>query len=62
MSRQYRYKLPPWAFTCLCVIERAVVPILIFQVFRTLFLPTTFDILLLGFITGLFFAFYLRWI
>ena len=62
MSRHYRHRLPPWAFTCICFIERATIPIVIFQTIRTLLLPTTFDILLLGFLIGLFFAFYLRWI
>lgn len=62
MSRFYRYRLPPWARHCLIVIERVTLPIMIFQLIRTLLLPTTLDILLTGFLIGLFFAFYLRWI
>lgn len=62
MARFYRHRLPPWALRCIICIERATLSILIFQLIRTLLLPTTFDILLLGFVTGLFFAFYLRWI
>lgn len=62
MSRLYRYRLPPWCRKCLCTFERSLLPILIFQLIRTLLWPTTLDILLLGFIAGLFFAFYLEWI
>ena len=62
MGRFYRYRLPPWARKCLYVIEKAVLPILIYQAFRTLLFPTTLDVLLLGLLTLLFFAFYLEWI
>ncbi|WP_407272747.1 hypothetical protein [Radiobacillus sp. PE A8.2] len=62
MARFYRYRLPPWCRTWLLIIERALLPILIFQLCRTLFFPTTFDVLLLGFLVGLFTAFYLQWI
>ncbi|HLR74965.1 MAG TPA: hypothetical protein VK077_06795 [Virgibacillus sp.] len=62
MSRFYRYKLPPWARHCIIVIEKAVLPILIFQALRTLFFPTTLDVFLLVLIIGLFIAFYLEWI
>lgn len=62
MSRFYRYRLPPWVRYWLFVIEKATLPIMIFQLIRTLFLPTTFDVLLLGICIGLFLAFYLQWI
>ncbi|MEQ6375763.1 hypothetical protein RZN22_09815 [Bacillaceae bacterium S4-13-58] len=62
MARFYRYRLPPWARHWLLVIERVTLPILIFQLIRTLFLPTTFDVLLLGVFVGIFIAFYLEWI
>ncbi|MGJ9457109.1 hypothetical protein [Oceanobacillus sp. CF4.6] len=62
MARYYRYKLPPWARQCLFILERITLPIMIFQLVRTLFIPTTFDILLLGILIGLFIAFYLEWI
>ncbi|MBU5466534.1 hypothetical protein KQI49_06775 [Virgibacillus sp. MSJ-26] len=62
MARFYRYRLPPWARQCLIVIERVTLPIMIFQLIRTLFFPTTFDVLLLGLLIGLFVAFYLEWI
>ncbi len=62
MGRFYRYRLPPWLRHCIFVIEQATLPILVFQLFRTLLFPTTLDVLLLGVLTGLFFAFYLEWI
>lgn len=62
MGRFYRYRLPCWMRRCICAIEMATLPILIFQLVRTILFPTTLDILLLGFISGLFIAFYLRWI
>ncbi|CDQ39427.1 MULTISPECIES: hypothetical protein [Virgibacillus] len=62
MARYYRYRLPPWARTCIIVIERVTLPILVFQLIRTLFFPTTFDVFLLGLLVGLFIAFYLEWI
>ncbi|ASK63058.1 hypothetical protein CFK37_13340 [Virgibacillus phasianinus] len=62
MARYYRYKIPPWCRQCICVIEKVTLPILIFQLIRTLFFPTTFDVFLLGIILGIFIAFYLEWI
>ncbi|MFC4558961.1 hypothetical protein ACFO3D_12160 [Virgibacillus kekensis] len=62
MARYYRYRLPPWALRCIIVIERVTLPILIFQLIRTLFFPTTLDVFLLGLLVGVFIAFYLEWI
>jgi len=62
LTRFYRYRLPPWARQCLIIIERVTLPIMIFQLIRTLFFPTTLDVLLLGILIGLFVAFYLEWI
>ncbi|WP_373892973.1 hypothetical protein ACUL41_07860 [Virgibacillus natechei] len=62
MARFYRYKLPPWARRSIIIIERVTLPILIFQLIRTLFFPTTLDVFLLGLLVGLFIAFYLEWI
>ncbi|MBU5265759.1 hypothetical protein [Virgibacillus proomii] len=62
MARYYRYRLPPWARNCIIIIERVTLPILIFQLIRTLFFPTTLDVFLLGILVGLFIAFYLEWI
>jgi len=62
MARYYRYRLPPWARHCIIVIERSTLPILVYQLLRTLFFPTTLDVFLLGLIVGIFIAFYLEWI
>ncbi|MDY0396884.1 hypothetical protein ACFSMW_15175 [Virgibacillus halophilus] len=62
MARYYRYRLPPWARRCLIIAEGCTLPIMIFQLIRTIFFPTTFDVLLLGVFIGLFVAFQLRWI
>ncbi|MCT2537935.1 hypothetical protein NC661_02120 [Aquibacillus koreensis] len=62
MARYYRYRLPPWLRYWLLVIERCLLPIVIFQGLRTIFFPTTFDVLLLGIFIGLYLAFFLEWI
>ncbi|WP_026569791.1 MULTISPECIES: hypothetical protein [Sediminibacillus] len=62
MARYYRYKLPPWCRYWLIVLEKATLPIMIFQLIRTLFFPTTMDVFLLGLFVGVFVAFYLEWI
>lgn len=62
MARFYRFRLPPFARYCLTVIEAALLPIVVYQVIRTLFFPTTLDVFLLGIFIGLFIAFYLEWI
>ncbi|ALX48215.1 hypothetical protein [Lentibacillus amyloliquefaciens] len=62
MSRYYRYRLPPWAKKCIIIIEKVTLPILIFQLIRTLLFPTSLDVFLLGILAGLFIAFYLEWI
>ncbi|HLS10165.1 hypothetical protein [Lentibacillus sp.] len=62
MARYYRYRLPPWARKCIIVIEKVTLPILIFQLIRTLLFPTSLDVFLLGALVGLFIAFYLEWV
>ncbi|AXI09597.1 hypothetical protein CV093_12720 [Oceanobacillus sp. 143] len=62
MGRYYRYKLPPWARRCIFVLERITLPILIFQLLRTIFFVTTFDLILLGLLVCLLVTFYLEWI
>lgn len=61
MAQHYRYRLPPWARKCIIVIETATLPILIFQLIRTLFFPSTLDIFILGLLIGLYIAFTLKW-
>jgi hypothetical protein len=62
MSRFYRFRLPPWARHMLLVIEQIMLPLVIFQAIRTLFLPTTFDVILLSLLVLVLVAFYLEWI
>lgn len=62
MARHYRYRLPPWARQCLCAIETAMTPLLVYQLLRTLLIPTTLDVLLLGMFIIVYVAFYLEWI
>ncbi|MFD2926118.1 hypothetical protein [Halobacillus naozhouensis] len=62
MSRFYRYRLPPWCRHWLLIIERAILPIMIYQLFRTIFWPTTLDVFLTGIFIGLYIAFHLKWI
>ncbi|QAS54033.1 hypothetical protein [Halobacillus litoralis] len=62
MSRFYRYRLPPWCRNWLYVIEKSMLPIVIFQAIRTLIFPTTFDIFLLGLVLGIFLAFKYKWL
>lgn len=62
MTGHNRYRLPTWVRRCIFVIEKATLPILIFQLIRTLLFPSTLDILLLGIFIGIFIVFYLEWI
>ncbi|MBM7554609.1 hypothetical protein [Thalassobacillus pellis] len=62
MSRLYRYRLPPWCRQWLYILEKATIPLMIFQLIRTLFFPTTLDVFLLGIFVGAFIAFHLEWI
>src|SRR5699024_6413471 len=58
----YRYRFPPWLNKCVCILEKAILPILVFQLVRTFFFTTTLDLILLGIFIGIFIAFYLRWL
>nr|WP_091500361.1 hypothetical protein [Amphibacillus marinus] len=62
MSRYYRYRLPPWCRQWLLIIERCLFPICVFQLIRTIFFPTTIDVLFLGILIGIYVSFYLKWI
>ncbi len=51
MRRKYNpYSLPPWLRSIRSLFGQFVIPFCIFQGIRTIFLPTTFDILLLIFL------------
>ncbi|MFA1822534.1 hypothetical protein ACDX78_20620 [Virgibacillus oceani] len=62
MARYYRYRLPPWGLKCILIAEKVTLPILIFQLLRTLFFPTTFDVFLLGILVFIYISFTLGWI
>lgn len=62
MGKFHRYRLPPWAIRFIFLLEKALLPIIIFQALRTLIFMTTLDVFLLIMLMGLFFAFYLEWI
>ncbi|SET69913.1 hypothetical protein SAMN05216389_12146 [Oceanobacillus limi] len=62
MARYYRYRLPPWAKKCIVVAESVTLPLFIFQLIRTIFFPTTFDVLLTLMLGGIFICFYMKWI
>lgn len=48
MKRPYNpYLLPPWLRKTRFYCRQIILPIVVFQAFRTLFLPTTLDIILL---------------
>ncbi|WP_071460278.1 hypothetical protein [Bacillus massilinigeriensis] len=55
-KRYNPYTLPRWLRTCRNVCAQFVIPLCIFQGIRTLFFPTTFDVLLLGILILLAFA------
>lgn len=59
MSKFNRYRLPPWAIKCIFLLEKAIIPIIIFQSIRTLIFLTTLDVFLLVLMIALFIAFYL---
>jgi len=62
MGKFHRYRLPPWAIRFIFLLEKSLIPILIFQSIRTLIFMTTLDVFLLILLIGLFIAFYLDWL
>lgn len=62
MGRYYRYRLPRWLAQCILIIEQCTLPILFFQLIRTLFFATIFDVILLILLIVLYVAFFLEWI
>jgi len=62
MSKRYRYRFPPFLYKCICVLEKAIVPILLFQLIRTVIWTTTLDLVLLCFIIIIFILFYVEFI
>lgn len=62
MSKFYRYRLPPWLRKIIFIVEKALIPVLIFQLLRTLFFPSTLDLFILSLLICLFIVFYLEWL
>ncbi|MFB6467965.1 hypothetical protein ACE38V_14350 [Cytobacillus sp. Hz8] len=60
VKRYNQYRYPPWLRTCRNVCAQFIIPISIFQGIRTIFFPTTFDVLLLAILILLAVAVYLR--
>ena len=62
MGKFYRYKLPTWLCKIVNILEKAIVPILVFQLIRTLFITTTLDLIILTLLIILFILFYVQWL
>ncbi len=63
MKKRYNpYSLPPWVRQIREVGIQIIIPLTIFQGIRTVFFPTTFDVLLLGILIGLAIALRYDWI
>ncbi|WP_338750443.1 hypothetical protein [Bacillus sp. FJAT-52991] len=63
MRRRYNpYTLPPWLRQCRAICSQLAIPFCLFQGIRTLFFPTTFDVILLAVFILLAVALYLEWI
>nr|WGD88296.1 hypothetical protein P5656_01640 [Bacillus subtilis] len=56
------YSPPPWVRQIRLVSAQVIIPITIFQGIRTIFFPTTFDVLLLAILIFLACALHLEWI
>ncbi|WP_453994645.1 hypothetical protein [Bacillus nitroreducens] len=54
-----KYSYPHWLRTCRDVCHQFIIPVTIVQAVRTIFLPTSFDVLFLAILILLAIAFYL---
>ena len=57
-----RLRYPPWLLTIRDGCAQICIPLLIFQLIRTIFIPTTFDVILLLILIALCTALLLEWI
>lgn len=58
MRRGYNpYLLPPWLRKTRFYCKDIIIPLTVFQLIRTIFIPTTFDFLLLCILVGILFLF-----
>lgn len=60
MGKYKRYRFPSWLRTCICIIERALLPIIVFQTVRTILFPTSLDVFILGVLVGCLLVFHLE--
>ncbi len=59
MGRHRRYRYPSWARKCIFILERALLPIIIFQTVRTILFTTSLDVFILGILVGILIVFHL---
>ncbi|WP_225434111.1 hypothetical protein [Peribacillus tepidiphilus] len=63
LRRKYNpYTLPPWLRTIRSICNQFIVPFCIFQGIRTFFIPTTFDVFLLGLFILIAICLHFEWI
>ncbi|AEH46999.1 hypothetical protein [Parageobacillus thermoglucosidasius] len=61
MKRFNHYSWPPWLRQIRAICGQVIIPITIFQAVRTIFFPTTFDVILLAIFILIAVAFHLEW-
>ncbi|SDZ04780.1 hypothetical protein SAMN05421736_105217 [Evansella caseinilytica] len=57
-----KFRFPRWVHKGVAIFYQVLVPLIIFQFFRTLLLPTTFDMILLGILVLLYLNYVFGWI
>jgi hypothetical protein len=63
MRRRFNsYKFQKWTRNATAVCAQFIIPLTIFQAVRTIFFPTTFDVLLLTLLVIAAAAIYLEWV
>ncbi|MDX8359408.1 MULTISPECIES: hypothetical protein [Bacillaceae] len=63
MRRKYTpFSLPPWARQLRDICGQMIIPIAVFQLLRTIFFPTTFDVFILALLVVIAVAFEFNWI
>ncbi|HLR65179.1 MAG TPA: hypothetical protein VK075_07115 [Pseudogracilibacillus sp.] len=59
MGKYYRYRLPNVLCKCISLIERAIIPLLIFQLIRTIIFLSFLEVFILTLLIILFIIFYI---
>ena len=60
MGGYRRYRFPSWVRKCIFILERALLPIIVFQTIRTILFPTSLDVFVLGVLVGILIVFHLE--